>query len=87
MAVKIRLTRVGTTNAPMYRIIAIDSRSKRDGKALDILGAYNPKTGEILKFDMDRVDKWVSQGAMLSDTVRKLKKQYTKQSQDAQVSA
>ena len=47
MAVKIRLSQIGKKNAPFYRIVAIDSRKKRDGKFLEDLGTYNPLTGRI----------------------------------------
>ncbi|MFH1289559.1 MAG: 30S ribosomal protein S16, partial [Patescibacteria group bacterium] len=50
--VKIRLTRTGKRNAPSYRIVAIDSRSKRDGRPLELIGFYDPKTNpETLKYD------------------------------------
>lgn len=78
MAVKIRLTRVGKTNTPFYRIIAIDSRKKRDGAALDILGTYDPVEGKLIQFNPDRVQEWVSKGAIVSDAVKKLEKLYKK---------
>lgn len=71
--VKIRLTRTGKRNAPSYRIIAIDSRSKRDGKALDIIGFWDPKTEpETLVFDEKKIEAWLERGAQLSETVAKL---------------
>ena len=78
MAVKIRLSRVGTTNAPIYRVIAIDERRKRDGKALEILGTYNPKTGELVQYHNERVQAWLTQGAVMTDAVKKLQKKYNK---------
>ncbi|CDK30530.1 30S ribosomal protein S16 [Candidatus Babela massiliensis] len=78
MAVKIRLTRVGKTNTPFYRIIAIDSRKKRDGAALDILGTYDPVEGKLIQFNPDRVQEWVSKGAIVSDAVKRLEKLYKK---------
>lgn len=74
MAVKIRLSRIGKIHAPVYRIIAIDSRKKRDGEALDILGTYNPVTHEIIQFHADRLQDWVSKGAIVTDAVKKLQK-------------
>jgi small subunit ribosomal protein S16 len=74
MAVKIRLARIGKIHAPIYRIVAIDSRKKRDGEALDILGTYNPLTGDLIQFHNDRITEWVSKGAMVSDAVKKLQK-------------
>ncbi len=74
MAVKIRLSRIGKIHAPVYRIVAADQRSKRDGKFLEILGTYNPLKHEIVKFDQERINYWVSQGAQVSDTVKRLQK-------------
>lgn len=82
MAVKIRLSRVGTTNAPVFRIVAIDSRKKRDGKALEILGTYNPQSDQFIKFEDERISYWVSQGAIPTASVKKLQKKY-KRSQKA----
>jgi small subunit ribosomal protein S16 len=76
--VKIRLTRMGRTHAPVYRIVAVDSRKKRDGEALEILGTYNPSTQELVQFHQDRIDHWVSQGAQVTDTVKKLQRQHKK---------
>lgn len=78
MAVKIRLTRIGKTNAPFYRIIAIDSRRKRDGASLDILGTYDPIEGKLIQFNQEGINQWVSKGAILSDAVKKLEKLYKK---------
>lgn len=74
--VKIRLTRIGRTHAPMYRIVAIDSRKKRDGEALEIMGTYNPSTKELLQFNDARINDWIAKGAQVSDTVEKLRRQY-----------
>jgi len=74
MAVKIRLSRVGKKKAPFYRIVAVDSRKKRDGAYLENLGTYDGLKGVILNLDLDRVDYWISQGAIVSDTVKKLVK-------------
>lgn len=76
MAVKIRLARAGKKNAPIYRIVAIDSQRKRDGQALEILGTYNPASGEFVQFHGERIDEWATKGAILSDAVKKLQKQY-----------
>jgi len=74
MAVKIRLSRIGKKNRPMWRIVAIDSRKKRDGAYLENLGTYNPLTQELVQFHADRVLDWVSKGAVCSETVTKLVK-------------
>lgn len=75
MAVKIRLTRIGKKNQPMYRLVAIDEHKKRDGKAIEILGSYNPflKKNHI-DLKKDRLDYWLSVGAQPSDTVKNLLK-------------
>lgn len=80
MPVKIRLTRVGKTNSPFYRIIAIDSRKKRDGASLDILGTYNPIEGKLIQFDQEKINYWVSKGAILTDVVKRLEKLHKKTS-------
>jgi len=73
MAVKLRLKRMGATKRPIYRIVAADSRSPRDGKFIELVGTYNPLTnpGEI-KVDEEKVLKWLNNGAKPSDTVRDL---------------
>ena len=71
--VKLRLKRMGTINKPFYRIIAIDARKKRDGKYLESLGYYDPKTDPLtLKVDVDKSIKWLKVGAQPTDTVRSL---------------
>src|SRR5437764_14949566 len=73
MAVKIRLRRVGRKKAPMYRIVVADSKSRRDGKFIEIVGQYQPRTGDqALNLDADRVNHWLDVGAQPTDTVRSL---------------
>jgi small subunit ribosomal protein S16 len=72
--VKIRLFRTGTTNRPYYRVIAIDHRKKRQGRFLESLGTYDPRGGGRADLDLVAVERWVSRGAQLSDTVRSLVK-------------
>lgn len=73
MAVKIRLRRVGRKKAPMYRIVVADSKSPRDGKFIEIIGQYQPRTGEqALNLDAARVNHWLDNGAQPTDTVRSL---------------
>lgn len=74
MAVKVRLARIGKKHAPFFRIVAIDERRKRDGKALEILGTYNPLKGEIIQLHEDRISAWVAQGAIVTDAVERLRK-------------
>ena len=76
MSVKIRLARIGKKHAPYYRIVAIDSRKKRDGASLEILGTDNPLKGELVQFHNDRIEDWVSKGAIATDAVKKLQKMY-----------
>ena len=76
MAVRIRLTRVGATKRPSYRVVAIDSRRPRDGRALEILGFYDPLTEPAtVKLDADRLTAWIGKGALPSETVVKLMRQ------------
>ncbi|MEO6526713.1 MAG: 30S ribosomal protein S16 [Gemmatimonadaceae bacterium] len=73
MAVKIRLRRVGRKKSPMYRIVVADSKSPRDGKFLEIVGQYQPRTGDkAINLDTDRVNYWLNVGAQPTDTVRSL---------------
>lgn len=74
MAVKIRFARIGKKHAPVYRIVAIDSRSKRDGACLENLGTYNPKTKQLIQFHDDRVAYWISVGAEPTESVARLMK-------------
>ena len=75
MAVKLRLTRVGSKKNPVYRIVAADSRSPRDGKFLQIVGRYNPQTDpSTIDLDEDKVRDWLSKGAQPSATVQRLLK-------------
>lgn len=78
MAVKIRLSRIGKKNSPVWRIVAIDSRKKRDGAFLENLGTYNPINKELVQFHADRISAWVAQGAICTDTVEKLIKLHKK---------
>ena len=75
MAVKLRLTRVGSKKNPIYRIVAADSRSPRDGKFIEIIGRYNPQRDpSLIEVDEEKARKWLSNGAQPSDTVAKLLK-------------
>ena len=76
MAVRIRLTRVGATKRPSYRVVAIDSRRPRDGRSLEILGFYDPLTDPAtVKLDAERLDAWIAKGAKPSDSVGRLMRQ------------
>ncbi|MFV0481295.1 MAG: 30S ribosomal protein S16 [Campylobacteraceae bacterium] len=70
MATVVRLTRTGRTKKPFYRIVVTDSRRRRDGNWIEIIGYYNPLTEPVtIKFDADRLNYWKSVGAKLSDRV------------------
>jgi len=67
------MTRTGANKDISYRVVATDSRSPRDGKNLEIVGWYDPKKKGInFGLKMDRVDHWISKGALVSDTVKSL---------------
>ncbi len=73
MSVRIRLTRVGATGQPSYRVVATDRRRARDGRSLETLGHYNPRTEPMtLVLDLPKVDAWISKGALPSEVVGKL---------------
>ena len=73
MAVKLRLRRMGAKKAPTYRVIVADSRSPRDGRFIEEIGFFNPRSDE-LKIDAEKAKKWISNGAQPTDTVKALLK-------------
>ena len=73
MAVKMRLRRMGAKKAPTYRVIIADSRSPRDGRFIDEIGHFNPRSDE-LKIDADKAKTWLKNGAQPTDTVKALLK-------------
>lgn len=76
MAVKIRLSRAGRTNRPYWRIVAIDSRAKRDGQYLEKLGTYDPIRHEVITINTENIASWVAKGAQCSPAVAKLVKRH-----------
>jgi small subunit ribosomal protein S16 len=75
MAVKLRLMRMGKKKQPTYRVVAADSRSPRDGRFIEIIGIYDPRQEpSLVRIDMDKARKWVSNGAQPTETVAKLLK-------------
>ena len=73
MAVRLRLTRIGGRKDPVWRIVAADQRSKRDGRVLEILGHYNAQTDpSTIKVDEEKVRGWLARGAQPTDQVKKL---------------
>lgn len=83
MAVKLRLARIGKKNAPVYRIVAIDSRRKRDGKFLEEIGTYNPLNNTVVQFHTDRYQNWITKGAIPTDSVKKIEKMHKQAQQTA----
>ena len=75
MAVKMRLRRLGAKKAPFYRVIVADSRSPRDGRFIEEIGYYNPRTEPVeLKIDADKAKAWLANGAQPTETVKALLK-------------
>ena len=75
MAVKLRLTRIGSKKNPIYRVVAADSRSPRDGKFLEIVGRYNPQTDpSTIELDEEKIRAWIDKGAQPTESVRRLMK-------------
>jgi len=72
MAVKIRLTRMGAKKKPTYRIVATDSRRKRDGKYIELIGTYEPVKDSKININEEVALKWLSMGAIPTDTVKNL---------------
>lgn len=71
--VKIRLARHGAKKRPYYRVVVSDSRCPRDGKFIDEVGRYNPLTNpKLIQFDDEKMQKWLGDGAQMSDTVARL---------------
>ncbi len=73
MSVKIRLTRMGAKKQPFYRIIVADSRSPRDGRFIEKIGLYDPKSDPSkIEVDREKALEWIKKGAKPTDTVQKL---------------
>ncbi|KAB1116268.1 30S ribosomal protein S16 [Micromonospora aurantiaca] len=73
MAVKIRLLRMGKIRNPQYRIVIADSRTKRDGRAIEFVGVYQPKEDpSVIEVKSERVQYWLSVGAQPSEAVQRL---------------
>lgn len=73
MSVSIKLSRYGAKNSPYYRIVASPTKSKRDGKNLEILGSYDPKLKKVT-VDQKAFDAWVKNGAITTEGVKKVLK-------------
>ncbi len=80
--VKIRLARGGAKKKPFYHIVAADIRSRRDGRSIERLGFFNPVARgkeEALRLDLDRIDHWLGNGAIMTDRVAALVRNLRKQ--------
>ena len=81
----LRLNRQGTKDRPFYKIVAVDSRKRRDGRYIEQIGTYNPmEEGVNFTIDVDKADTWVSKGAQPSDTVRSIIKKARKAAMQAE---
>jgi len=78
VAVRIRLARFGRRHHPIYRIVVMDSRRPREGKYIDTIGTYDPVRHEIITFDEEKYNKWVSLGAEVTDRAKAIYKLYKK---------
>ena len=84
----IRLTRIGAKKRPTYRVVVTEARTPRDGREIERLGYYNPKTQPAtLKVDRERVAYWLKSGAQPSATVKSLLKKYKEAAADASAAA
>jgi len=73
LSVKIRLNRIGAKKQPFYRIVVADSRAPRDGKIIEMVGTYDPKTDpSTIKVNKEKIIDWISKGAKPTNTVKKL---------------
>lgn len=69
----VRLARIGAPKKPFYRVVVIEKERARNGRSIEVVGLYNPRTSPAtVDFKRERVDYWVSKGAQLSDTVKRL---------------
>mgnify|MGYP001032082654 CR=1 FL=1 len=75
MPIMIRLKRIGTHKRPFYTIVAVDSRRRRDGRVMEILGHYDPRVGKgKVTLFQEKIRAWADKGALLSPTVKSLLK-------------
>lgn len=82
--VALRLSRQGTKDRPYYKIVAVDSRARRDGRPIEQIGTYNPMIeGVNYKIDLEKAEKWIGNGAQPSDTVKSIIKKARKEALEA----
>ncbi|HNT27828.1 MAG TPA: 30S ribosomal protein S16 [bacterium] len=85
MSVSIRLSRLGGKKKPFYRIIAVDKRKKRDGDCLERLGHYDPtRTPVEIVMDVEKINRWIANGAQCSETVASLMKKVAAKAKKAE---
>ncbi len=88
MSVKVRLTRTGANRDNNFRVVATDTRNPRDGRFIEILGWYDPKKkGVNFGLKLDRIEHWVKNGAIVSETVRSLLKRNARAAKAAEAAA
>ena len=79
MAVAIRLNRQGSKDRPYYKIVVVDSRARRDGRYIEQVGSYDPmKEGVNYTINLEKVDKWLANGAQPSETVNSMSRKARK---------
>ena len=80
----IRLSRVGARKQPYYRVVVIDKERARDGRSVEVVGTYNPRTNPAsVDLKRERIDHWVSKGAQMSSTVARLVQRHTPTSSES----
>ena len=88
MSVKVRLTRTGANRDNNFRVVATDTRNPRDGRFIEILGWYDPKKkGVNFGLKLDRIEHWIKNGAIVSETVRSLLKRNARAERAAKAAA
>ena len=79
MAVRVRLTRVGSKKNPIWRVVVADQRSPRDGRFIETIGHYNPQTEpSTIRIDEERLQHWLARGAQPSGSVKQLVRAHAK---------
>jgi small subunit ribosomal protein S16 len=78
MAVKIRISRIGRSNRPFFRIVVADSRCPRDGKFIQNLGTFDPIRQELIRLDVTGLEEWKNKGAQCTPSVTRIVKNYAK---------
>ena len=88
MALKIRLSRIGTTHQPHYRVVIAEARSRRDGAATEVVGTYDPRAKfNGIKLNLARVDYWTSKGAKPTETLAPMIRRYRRAAAAAETAA